>query len=167
MRHAPWSLLLGALALAGCGLSPFGAPRAPAPSVSAAAPPQDADPAPGPAAAPPQTARTAEEFDTTSAEDRRAAAAPAPSEAATAEVALGTTIASLGDPASPGFWAETPLVQSVRPGRLSYPEKGRSVQVELRPSGGAPGSGTRVSLPAMRVLEAPLTALPELTVTGL
>ena len=168
MRQARWILVLGAVALSGCGAGPFRAPQAPAPSGTAAALPEGAAPAPGTAAAPPpETARTQEEFDTTSAEERRAAAAPGPTDGDAAEVALGTTIASLGDPASPGFWAETPLVQSVRPGRLSYPGTGRSVQVELRPSGGAPGSGTRVSLPAMRVLEAPLTALPELTVTGL
>lgn len=170
MRKARWIPLLAAAALAGCGVGPFRAPDAPAPSGTAAALQEGAGRATDPEAAPPpETARTEEEFDTTSAEERLAAAAPPPPprDSGPAEVALGTTIASLGDPASPGFWAETPLVQSVRPGRLSYPETGKSVQVELRPSGAAPGSGTRVSLPAMRVLEAPLTALPELTVTGL
>ena len=129
--------------------------------------PEGADPTPGTAGGvPPVTAVTVEQFDTTSAAERAAAAAP-PTRPTSSEVALGTTIASLGNPAEPGFWAETPLVTAVRQGRLDNPATGRSVQVELRPSGGTPGSGTRVSLPALRVLEAPLTALPELRVTGL
>jgi len=80
---------------------------------------------------------------------------------------LGTTVASLGDPADPGLWAETPLVTAPRPGRLEDPATGASVEVELRPSGGAPGSGTRASLPALRALGVPLTGLPELRVIGL
>ncbi|NBD29495.1 MAG: D-galactarate dehydratase, partial [Alphaproteobacteria bacterium] len=43
-----------------------------------------------------------------------------------------------------------------------YPAAGTSIAVELRPSGGAPGAGSQVSLAAMRLLEAPLTGLPEL-----
>lgn len=116
------------------------------------------------APAPPPEARTVEQFDTTTEQERAEAAAPPP---APQSAKLGTTIASLGDPSLPGFWAETPLVTEVQPGRLDFPSQGTSVQVELRPSGGAPGSGTRVSLPALRVLEAPLTALPELEVFGL
>ncbi|PRY25961.1 hypothetical protein CLV78_10152 [Aliiruegeria haliotis] len=111
---------------------------------------------------PPPSARTVEQFDTTTGAERQAAAA-AP---ATGAARLGTTVASLGDPTDPGFWAETGLVSEPRQGRLEYPASGQSVQVELRPSGGAPGSGTRVSLPALRVLEAPLTGLPELVVFG-
>jgi hypothetical protein len=164
--------------LAGCGPfaeggpfgSPFGGP-AEGPAATAARPSASADPAPGTAAsAPPETAVTVEEFDTTSAEERAAAAAPPPrgaAEGGAAEETLGTTIASLGNPAAPGFWAETPLVAAPRPGRLTDPASGRSVRVELRPSGGEPGSGTRVSLPAFRVLGVPLTVLPELTVIGL
>ncbi|MDV7142533.1 D-galactarate dehydratase [Tropicimonas sp. TH_r6] len=110
---------------------------------------------------PATNATTVEQFDTTSSAERRAAAS-APADIA--EVRLGTTVASLGDPADPGFWAETGLVDQVTTGRLEFPGAGTSVKVELRPSGGSPGSGTRVSLPAMRVLEAPLTALPELVV---
>lgn len=122
--------------------------------------------APVAADAPPPSAaaRTVEQFDTTTAAERvEAAEAPAPS----TQARLGTTVASLGNPADPGFWAETPLVSAPRPGRLEYNATGKSVLVELRPSGGAAGSGTRVSLPALRVLEAPLTALPELVVFGL
>jgi len=120
--------------------------------------------APGTAAAPPPpTAVTAEQFDTTTPAERAAAAETAPQGG---ESRLGTTIASLGDPTDPGFWAETGLVDVKRQGRLEYPGSGKSVLVELRPSGGDPGSGTRVSLPAMRVLDAPLTDLPELVVYG-
>lgn len=114
--------------------------------------------------APPATnAVTVEQFDTTTTAERKAAevAPPEPSESR-----LGTTIASLGDPTDPGFWAETGLVKAVTEGRLEYPGSGKSVKVELRPSGGVPGSGTRVSLPALRVLEAPLTDLPQLVVYG-
>lgn len=110
---------------------------------------------------PPANARTVDQFDTTSDADKQQAAAAPPSGG---ERELGRTIASLGDPTDPGFWAETPLVTAPVKGRLVYPATGKSVQVELRPSGGAAGSGSRVSLPALRVLEAPLTALPELIV---
>ncbi|MFP4328309.1 MAG: hypothetical protein ACLFQL_09895 [Paracoccaceae bacterium] len=78
--------------------------------------------------------------------------------------ALGRTVASLGDPAEPGLWLETPLVTAQRPGRVELAGTGRSAEVELRPSGGAAGSGSRVSLDAMRALDAPLTGLPELQV---
>jgi hypothetical protein len=112
---------------------------------------------------PPRGAVTVEQFDTTTAAERAEAAAAPP---VSKEQRLGTTIASLGNPADPGFWAETGMVTAPVAGRLEYPATGKSVQVELRPSGGTPGSGTRVSLPAMRVLEAPLTGLPELVVFG-
>ncbi len=155
MRRTTYATcLVAALALAGCAA----VEQAPA-----ALP--EAESAGADAVAPPPTAVTVEDFDTTTAAERAEAAA-APDDAG-AEVPLGTTIASLGDATQPGFWAETPLVTSVRPGRLIYEVNGRSVQVELRPSGGEPGTGTRVSLSAMRILEAPLAALPELTVTGL
>ncbi|PVA07052.1 hypothetical protein [Thalassorhabdomicrobium marinisediminis] len=107
---------------------------------------------------PPPTARTVEQFDTTSAEDRAAATA-APSGG---ERRLGTTIASLGSPTDPGIWFKTPLVSQVTQGRVEY--QGTSVNVELRPSGGAAGSGSQISLAAMRLLGAPLTGLPEVTV---
>jgi hypothetical protein len=113
---------------------------------------------------PPAEAATAEDFDTTTPEERAAAAATDETEGARR---LGTTVASLGDPADPGFWIETPLVTEARRGRLEYPANGKTVQVELRPSGGASGSGSRVSLPALRMLEAPLTGLPELVVFAL
>ncbi|EYD71280.1 hypothetical protein [Limimaricola hongkongensis] len=128
--------------------------RAPAPSAPAAAPQQAARPAPPPAGA------SAEALDTTTPE-QRAAATQAPEPAG--EQRLGTTIASLGAPADPGLWIETPLVNSVTQGRVET-ASGKSVKLELRPSGGAAGSGSEISLPAMRLLGVALTDLPELTV---
>ncbi|MBM7067792.1 hypothetical protein [Actibacterium sp. 188UL27-1] len=131
------------------------------------------EPAPAVAAQPPEArpetdsltsgARTADDFDTTTAEERAAATATAPSGG---RRELGRTIASLGDPTDPGFWAETGLVTSAQEGRLSYPASGKTVTVELRPSGTDPAAGSRVSLAAFRALEAPLTDLPELIVIG-
>ncbi|WP_281968117.1 hypothetical protein [Roseovarius nanhaiticus] len=111
---------------------------------------------------PPPGARTAEEFDTTSEADKVAAAAPA-----TGGRDLGLTIASLGAPGEPGFWLKTPLVNAPGPGRVVYPANGKSVKVDLIPLDGAPGAGSRMSLAALRVLEAPLTGLPELRVFAL
>lgn len=134
---------------------------APAPAAPGAA--EEAAAAVPPAAAPPPrpAARTVEEFDTTTPE-QRAAAVSAPEPAG--ERRLGTTVASLGPPAEPGIWLRTPLVSEVTRGRVEYPVTGKSVVLELRPSGGVPGSGSQISLAAMRLLEVPLTALPELVV---
>ena len=109
---------------------------------------------------PPEGARTVEQFDTTTREERAAAVAAAA--APPAGGPLGVTIASLGDPARPGFWIETPLAKSAGPGRVSY--NGKSVQVELIPIDGPPTAGSRMSLAAMRLIEAPLTGLPEVQV---
>lgn len=114
----------------------------------------------------PRGARTAEEFDTTTEAERAAAVAAAAAPPETAEEALGTTVASLGDPADPGLWLATPLVGETRPGRLVYPETGQSALVELRPAGGPATGGSRISLPAIRLLGAPLTGLPEIEVYG-
>ncbi len=107
---------------------------------------------------PPPNARTVEQFDTTTAQDRAAAVAPP----AGGERRLGTTIASLGSPTDPGSWLKTPLVTNMTIGRVEY--NGTSVNLELRPSGGALGSGSQISLAAMRIIEAPLTGLPEVSV---
>ncbi|MCE8441352.1 hypothetical protein, partial [Rhodovulum sulfidophilum] len=148
------------LALAGCNaaMAPGGeasqrpdqtAPGAPL-SVLEALPPEPGDPA--------------------SATDGTAGAtAPAGLDEASAPVFgferdLGVTTASLGDPTDAGFWALTPLTDEIRRGRLADPVSGKSVQVELRPSGGATGAGTRVSLSAMRALEVPLISLTNLKV---
>lgn len=109
---------------------------------------------------PPVGARTAEQFDTTSAEDRAEAAKVASG----AEVRVGITIASLGDPSRPGFWLETPLVTTLAQGRVRYPKTGKSAQVQLIPIDGPKTAGSRLSLPAMRLIGAPLTELPEVEV---
>ncbi|WP_425039579.1 hypothetical protein [Primorskyibacter sp. S187A] len=109
--------------------------------------------------APPVNARTAEQFDTTSAEDRAAAAA---TPAVAQERDLGTSVASLGDPAQPGFWLETPLVREETQGRVVY--NGKSSAVTLRPIEGPATAGSRLSLAAMRLIGAPLTGLPEVQV---
>ncbi|MEQ8367307.1 MAG: hypothetical protein RIB61_11420 [Roseicyclus sp.] len=76
---------------------------------------------------------------------------------------LGFSVASLGDASIPGFWVETPLVDVEGPGRI-VAENGTSVTVDLRPSGGTVGSGSRMSLETYRILGIPLTALPTVTV---
>lgn len=146
--------------LAACAeLQPANAPvEAQAPAAQTPAPQPVAQPAPPPPA--PSGGASAEALDTTTPEQRAAAtAAPEPA----GEQRLGTTVASLGSPADPGLWIETPLVSSVAQGRVEA-ANGKSVKLELRPSGGASGSGSEISLPAMRLLEVPLTDLPELTV---
>jgi hypothetical protein len=74
---------------------------------------------------------------------------------------LGTAIASLGDPSLPGFWMMTALVAEETQGRIEFPEKGTSAEVTLIPSD---GGSARVSLAALRLLEAPLADLSELAV---
>ena len=119
---------------------------------------------PSPAARPiPAGARTAEAFDTTTEEERAAATAPAEEEGG--EEPLGTTVVSLGDPADPGLWLATPLVSETRPGRVAL--GGQSVRVELRPIEGPSTAGSRISLPALRLLGASLAGLPEVEVFGL
>jgi hypothetical protein len=121
---------------------------------------QTLDPTPPPP--PPASANTAEELDTTTEEDRAAALAPPAPEAPAGR--LGTTVATLGPPADPGIWLETPLVDALTQGRVVDPATGKSVNVELRPSGGEPGSGSQISIAAIRLLEAPLTGILELEV---
>ncbi len=157
------NLLLSAagtmLLLAGCAV----APSRQGVTDPAAAPGQATRPAARPdtpAPPPPEGARTVEQFDTTSLAERQDA---------TRNIAadwrvLGRTVATLGDPADPGFWAKTPLVEAVRPGRLVDPSTGASVRVELRPLAAEPGAGSQVSLAAFRQLAVPLTALRELSV---
>ena len=112
-------------------------------------------------AKPAEGAKTIEELDTTTPEQRREAVAAAP---ASGDGRIGTTVASLGAPGEPGFWIKTPLVSEEQTGRLVYVGSGRSVQVKLLPSGGPAGGGSQVSLAAMRLLYAPLAGLVELVV---
>ncbi len=158
-------MVLGFVVLAGCDdpafQSFFGLPAAGSEPVEviavSAVPPETAVVAPPP----PPSARTVEQFDTTTEAARAAAvAAPPPP----SEVRLGSTIASLGSPTDPGIWMRTGLVSAVAMGRVEYPANGRSVTLELRPSGGPASAGSQISLAAMRLLEAPLTGLPELVV---
>ncbi len=111
-------------------------------------------------AAPPADATSVEDFDTTTTEDRQAALDVEPE----GEVEIGRTVASLGDPVDPGFWLATPLVTQTTDGRVFYAPSGNSVAVELRPLDGPDTAGSRISLPAMRLLGAPLTSLAELVV---
>lgn len=105
-------------------------------------------------------AQTVSQLDrSTSAERAQAAAAPRG-----AEVRLGTTVASLGDPSQPGFWVKTPLVVSESSGRVVNPATGKSAQVRLIPLGGPASGGSQVSLPALQMLGVSLTDLPTLEV---
>ncbi|WP_113912589.1 hypothetical protein [Roseovarius dicentrarchi] len=160
MKHI--TLIAPLLIVAGCANAPdWLTPRQnAAPDVQAPA----AEPAPSTVAAikPPQTARTVTEFDTTTAADKAAAAAPA-----AGGRDLGLTIASLGAAGEPGFWLKTPLVSAPGPGRVVYPANGKSVKVDLIPITGEAGAGSRMSLAALRVIDAPLTGLPELRVFSL
>jgi hypothetical protein len=110
---------------------------------------------------PARSARTAEQFDTTTNEQRAEAVAVTP---VGGERKLGATVGSLGNPAEPGFWLKTPLVSVAGKGRVEYPENGKSVAVDLVPIDGPKTAGSRVSLAALRLLGAPLTGLPDLIV---
>ncbi len=168
--HAASVAALGvALLVAGCSGDPGGGAgadmaHAPAPGQirPKLRPKLWPDPGPGNPAVPVAGAVTAEAFDTTT-EAERAAATAGPTGAG---AALGRTVATLGNPADPGFWLETPLVDRVRPGRAVAAANGKAVQLELRPIDGAPGAGSRISLAALRLLGVGLTGLHELEVFG-
>lgn len=113
---------------------------------------------------PEETARTEEQFDTTTKEARSAALQTPQSGS---EQSLGTTIASLGAPTEPGFWMKTPLVAKEIRGRVRYPATDKSVQLTLIPIDGPTTAGSRISLAALRLIEAPLTGLPEVEVFAL
>jgi len=158
IEHAPRTplipLTLCALLLAGCaelGLTPTSAPQARAPAT-----------APQTSTRPPLTGapRTVDDFDRVTEDERQAAVAPAPAAAGS----IGTTVASLGDPARAGFWMETPLVSTPTKGSVLYRPTGRRLNVDLIPIAGPPSGGSRLSLSAMRMLDAPLTGLPQVDV---
>lgn len=133
-----------------------------APKADTSAPAPGASPSMIASVKPPKTARTVDEFDTSTAADKAAAVAPA-----AGGTDLGLTIATLGAAGEPGFWLKTPLVRAPGPGRAVYPANGKSVKVDLIPIPGDSGAGSRMSLAALRVLEAPLAGLPELRVFSL
>ena len=125
-------------------------------------PPGMTRPMPRPeAGAVPAGAQTVDAFDTTTAAERAAAQA-APVAAAAAK--LGRTVATLGNPADPGFWLETPLVTRPGPGRVVSVATGKAVALELRPIDAPASAGSRISLPALRLLGVGLTGLHELDV---
>lgn len=117
-------------------------------------------PRPGSGVVPPD-ATTVDAFDTTTAAERAAAQAKPQS---SGETRLGRTVATLGNPADPGFWIETPLVQKVGPGRVVAVANGTAIALELRPISGPASAGSRISLPALRLLDVGLTGLHELDV---
>jgi len=154
--------ILPVLSLAACTdpawqLTPSGA--ATGATTAPAVPVETLNPAPPPP--PPAAARTVDEFDTTSAEDRAAAVAVAEP---AGEQSLGTTNISLGPPAQPGIWLETGLVTELVQGRVENPATGKSVNLELRPSGGPATAGSQMSLAALRLLDVPLNALIDVEV---
>jgi len=159
-------VILAAFGLAGCeGAFGNGAgPRVAPPEVEAQTahrPPARPAPLQTVAAKPARSAHTAEQFDTTTSEQRAEAVAVVP---AGGERKLGVTVGSLGNPAEPGFWLKTPLVSVAGKGRIEYPVTGKTVAVDLIPIDGPKTAGSRVSLAALRLLGAPLTGLPDLIV---
>ena len=80
-----------------------------------------------------------------------------------AENKLGHTIASLGNPAETGFWLKTPLVDRITRGSVIHENSGASVNLILLPLESS-GTGSQMSLSAMRALGLALTDLPKLTV---
>ena len=56
-------------------------------------------------------------------------------------------------------------MKSETKGRVTNKANGKSSAVTLIPIGGPATGGSRLSLPAMRLIEAPLTELTELEVT--
>ena len=103
--------------------------------------------------------QTAASLDRSSGAERSAAR-----RVSSAGAVLGETVASLGNPAEQGFWLKTPLVSVETKGVVTDRATGRSASVTLLPIDGPATAGSRISLAALRVLEAPLTALVTLSV---
>ncbi|MCZ4351142.1 hypothetical protein O4H61_01300 [Roseovarius aestuarii] len=118
--------------------------------------------APVTAAPVPEMARTVDDFDTTTAKDRAKAQQVAPG-----GKDLGLTIATLGAAGEPGFWLKTPLVSASGKGRVVYAQSGKEVQVDLIPIEGPKTAGSRMSLGALRLIDAPLAGLTEVRVFAL
>lgn len=152
-----------ALMLGGCGGGFFsGAQPEVTPPETDVGPQPDVQQVAAPVRTPPPTARTAAQFDVTTVAERKTAAAT-PTDPG-GEAALGETVASLGDPSRAGFWLETPLVSQPGKGRVFFAATGKSAQVDLIPIDGPSTAGSRLSLPAMRLIDAPLTDLPVIDV---
>jgi hypothetical protein len=115
-----------------------------------------------PAASPIATGgSSAEALDTTTAAEREAASRPPASTGA----ALGTTVVSLGSATEPGLWLKTPLVDAEQTGRVTNPATGKSAAVTLIPLEGPATAGSRMSLPALRLIGASLTDLTTVEVS--
>ena len=129
-----------------------------APAEAATAPAAATPPAPSPIAT---GGSSAEALDTTTAAEREAASrAPA-----SIGAALGTTVVSLGSATEPGLWLKTPLVDAEQPGRVTNPATGKSAAVTLIPLEGPATAGSRMSLPALRLIGASLTDLTTVEVS--
>ena len=150
--------LTAALALGGCArlglpeMFPASKDVEPMPA------PVEASVAPEQVVLPVGTPQTAEALDTTSAADR------AKAQDSMGGYEIGRTIASLGAATEPGFWMKTPLVDAPAKGRAVYTANGKSVSVDLIPLDGPATAGRQMSLAALRLVEAPLTGLPEMQV---
>ena len=105
--------------------------------------------------------KSASELDVATKEERQAAIAE--STAPEKEKALGKTIASLGSPAQAGFWLKTPLVSEQEEGRVVVLASGQSANLVVMPLEGE-GSGSQLSLSAMRLLGLPLMDLVKINV---
>lgn len=79
---------------------------------------------------------------------------------------IGRTVASLGNPAEPGLWLKTPLVDSRRQARVHSATSGKSVSVTLIPIDGPRTAGSRMSLAAMQALGVSPADLVEVDVFG-
>ena len=99
-------------------------------------------------------------LDVATKEEREAAITPKP---IAKEQALGEIVVSLGNPAEIGFWLKTSLISKQSTGLVRHTESGKSVNVTLFPLKGQ-GSGSQISLSAMRALGLPLTSLSSVTV---
>lgn len=129
-----------------------------APAEAATAPAAATPPAASPIAT---GGSSAEALDTTTAAEREAASrAPA-----SIGAALGTTVVSLGSATEPGLWLKTPLVDAEQPGRVTNPATGKSAAVTLIPLEGPATAGSRMSLPALRLIGASLTDLTTVEVS--
>ncbi len=123
--------------------------------------PQSATVAPAPVAPSPAPVATP------TPEPSQSASAGSSASANTGPGPLGTTVASLGDPARGGLWIRTPLTSTEGRARVTDTATGASVEVELLPLSGAAGSGSQISVEAMQALGAALTDLPTVRVTRL
>ena len=72
---------------------------------------------------------------------------------------------SLGSATEPGLWLKTPLVDAQQPGRVTNPATGKSAAVTLIPLEGPATAGSRMSLPALRLIGASLTDLTTVEVS--